>query len=124
VGDLIPGPGTFAELYDPGSHTWTTTGSPATNYAIRATLLPDGRVLLTGLIGTISQPDRTSAELYEPGSRTWTVAGGKSTPRYRNGFTATLLADGRVLVAGGFSDPQCPAGCWLTSAELYDPGSP
>jgi hypothetical protein len=124
VGELIGGPGTFAELYDPGGRTWTTTGSPVTTWAVRATLLPDGRVLLTGLFGTISQLDRTSAELYDPSSGTWTVAGGKSTPRYRNGFTSTLLADGRVLVTGGFSDPQCPAGCWLASAELYDPGSP
>lgn len=37
--------------------------------------------------------------------------------------TAVLLPDGGVVVAGGFSDPQCPAGCWLASAELCDPGS-
>ena len=54
---------------------------------------------------------RASAELYDPGTRAWTATA--SLGLARAGHTATLLPDGRVLVAGGGS----------ASAELYDPGS-
>ena len=57
-----------------------------------------------------------SAELYDPASGTWTATGSLGTARY--GHTATLLPNGKVLVAGG-----CVDGSVLASAELYDPAS-
>ena len=112
-----------AELYDPATGSWTATKNPTTTFAVRATLLADGRVLGVGLV-TVGTAQGSSVEVYDPASGSWTAAGGKGTPPYRNGFTATLLADGRVLVAGGFSDPQCGDCSTLASALLYDPGSP
>ena len=58
----------------------------------------------------------SSAELYDPASGTWTATGSLNTARYYH--TATLLPNGKVLVAGG-SDGSGP----LSSAELYDPAS-
>ena len=55
-----------------------------------------------------------SAELYDPSSGTWSPTGGML--KARSGHTATLLADGTVLVTGG-------GGSALVTAELYDPGS-
>src|SRR5262245_31825817 len=61
-----------------------------------ATLLPNGKVLLTG-----GRSDGSgTAELFDPLSRSFSTTGEMITPR-RN-HTATLLADGRVLIAGGF----------------------
>ena len=71
-----------------------------------ATLLANGNVLVTGFHGS---------ELYDPASDTWTATGTMVTPRYNH--TATLLPDGRVLVAGGDVPPDHAT----DSAELYDP---
>ena len=58
-----------------------------------------------------------SAELYDPASGTWTATGSLANARYVH--TATLLPNGKVLVAGGL-DGSFSA---LASAELYDPAS-
>jgi hypothetical protein len=58
-----------------------------------------------------------SVELYDLGTGSWTAT--EPMPEARRDFTATLLPDGTVLVAGG-SGSDFNA---LTSAELYDPGS-
>jgi hypothetical protein len=81
-----------------------------------ATRLLDGRVLVAGGCGGFDPNSGdclplASAELYNPTLGTWSLTGSTSVGRF--GFTATLLLDGRVLVAGGG-----PNG---TSAELYNP---
>ena len=82
-----------------------------------STLLGDGRVLVAGglindrLDGKVS----AAAELYDPTSGTWSATTGMLESRW--GHTATLLRDGRVLVAGSYRNSAHP----LASAELYDP---
>ncbi len=89
------------------------TGSMDARYFNTATLLKDGRVLVTG--GCCNgQAGLTSAQIYDPASGAFTATGAMNTPRYEH--TATLLNDGRVLVAGGFGEQG-----GLNSAELYDP---
>ena len=60
-----------------------------------------------------------SAELYDPVSGSWTLTGSLNNGRSAN--TATLLPDGKVLVAAGddITFPSPP----IASAELYDPES-
>lgn len=90
---------------------WTTAAAmPSARDSHRATLLSDGRVLVTG---GFNGSALSAAVIYDPGTNTWASAGSMSAARYNH--TATLLPDGRVLVAGGENDSI------LYSAELYDP---
>lgn len=121
---LAAGDGT-SELYDPATGTWTASGKMVIGDASdNATLLPDGRVLVAGGGGGGSVTcdgcaPRSSAELYDPASGTWTAAANMTRPR--SGPTATLLPDGKVLVAGGDPPTDQPGPHGLDSAELYDP---
>ena len=65
----------------------------------------------------LNKPWLASAELYDPASGTWTATGSLNTARYQH--TATLLPNGKVLVAGGINSGIG----YLTSAELYDPAT-
>jgi len=108
-----------AELYNPSNGRWATTGALATarvNHT--ATLLPNGNALATGGFDSLGDP-LSSAELYDPNNAggTWTTTGSLNDSRSHH--TATLLANGQVLVAGGNGSSGV-----LSSAELYDPSSP
>jgi hypothetical protein len=92
-----------------------------------ATLLPDGRVLVAGGGGSAEvsacqcHGPVGSAELYDPASGTWSATA--SMIAVRRYHTATLLPDGRVLVASGDGLEIGIGSVMLASAELYDPGS-
>lgn len=73
-----------------------------------ATLLPNGRVLVTGGY-------TRTAEEFDPGTESW-VAVGAPIATHRT-HTATLLSNGTVLVAGGAKSGSASV------EELYDPTS-
>jgi hypothetical protein len=86
-----------------------------------ATLLQDGKVLIAGGTGDNGEfLALASAELYDPSSGTFTPTGDMTTARV--GHTATLLANGKVLIAGGDTGGPGPF-TFLVSAEIYDPST-
>ncbi len=108
-----------AELYDPRTNIWTMTGRMhQARSGATATLLPGGQVLVVGgegQVGNARMRALASAEVYDPHTGIWTETGRMQVAR--NGATATLLSDGRVLVTGGFDR----RGHELATAELFDP---
>jgi len=106
---------TSAALYDSAAGTFILTGNMITSHALgKATLLPDGTVLLAG--GFLFPGALANAELYSPTTGAFTPTGRMIVAR-GDGYQATLLNDGQVLVTGGFA----PYPAATSNAEIYRP---
>jgi hypothetical protein len=109
------------ELYSPKANIWSPAGSIATPIQEHTlTLLANGKVLLAGghhIDYALGEGQIVGAtQLFTPAAKTWTAGAPMLTAR--SSHTATRLADGRVLVAGG----TVGAGKSLTaSVEIYSP---
>ncbi len=108
-----------AELYDPDTGTWSSTGSlnvPRSGHTL--TMLPNGNVLLSGGGGQHLPIALNTAELYNPATGRWSYTGSLLKRRWEE--TVTLLSSGQVLVAGGGHPGRTKV---FNSAELYHPAT-
>ncbi len=140
-----------AELYDPatGKFALTTEAFPHTGTAMTdvrcehiASILPNGQVLIAG--GSDTNGTLATAELYDPAQGTFTCVGGRSAgpislcnqsmTDFRIYALAVPLANGQVLIAGGYNTRRNPTAARekfsgpvafniLNSAEIYNPAS-
>jgi hypothetical protein len=111
-----------AEIYDPASRKFSPTGSLIQGrHGHTATLLGDGTVLVVGGYSDTAGPNNGTsvvlvAEIYNPMNQTFSQT--SSNPNVARAYhTATLLPNGKVLIAGG----QIPGQQDTSNAELYDP---
>jgi hypothetical protein len=92
-----------AELYEPTTGSWITTGKlNISRGGQTATRLPDGSVEVTGGTFVIPNGDITylqSTELYDSTTGKWQMNGALNVPT--SGHAAALLQDGEIVVAGG-----------------------
>jgi N-acetylneuraminic acid mutarotase len=125
VGEVLDG----CEIYNPMTGQWRqATAMHWARAAHTATRLADGRVLVAGgyetyFVDAIYEHQRAmgSCDIYDPEADTWTATGMLISER--NMHAASLLADGRVLVSGGFFLDSSYAGSaieHLASCEIYD----
>ncbi len=133
-----------AELFDPATNQWTrvadlsgtTAGRMMSSEkvavkAVRQSVikLTDGTVLICGgygvekrgLFGLGSEKVDTleSAFIFNPADNTFKRVGNMNWPRHSH--TATLMSDGRVLVAGGYNDSLWSKDNTQAPFEIYDP---
>lgn len=109
-----------AEIWDPVSGTFSTAftlelgpgGSLGADRQLFAITLRDGRVLLL---------DDAGARVWDPIASTVSEAG--TFREERREFSATLLLDGRVLVAGGSNETLGDGRASVASTELWDPAT-
>lgn len=95
-----------AELFDPGTNRFTSTGAlRIPRHKHDAVLLPDGRVLITGGASRGDTPGDTT-EFYDPVAGIFSSGPRLQRSRFKHFGTSVLLADGTVLVLGGASQPE------------------
>lgn len=122
---LIAGMPSPAELYEPASGTFADIGNtlePLSGHS--ATVLPDGKVLLAGGAVRRYQDGHmvAPAELFDPETGTFAATGDMTAMGAAP--NATLLPNGKVLIAGGLvpdpaQDLDVPHSA-LAAAELFE----
>jgi Galactose oxidase, central domain len=121
----------FAHIYDPTTSRWSRTGpmwSP--RYEHTATLLSDGSVLAAGGFGAAGVVggwggdggDGPAAlayvDRYDPTEGRWHQVADMNAAHAAH--TATLLADGTVLVGGGLKSSGFPIGVDRMTSDLVE----
>jgi hypothetical protein len=112
-----------AERYSPNGsgNKWTSAGTMTNGDRANhtATLLPEGEVLVAGGFGCVVHDECVygevaTCELYSPAGSTWSDIASMNVAR--SFHTATLLPNGKVLVAGSENAPE-----ELARWETFDP---
>ncbi|TMA72579.1 MAG: hypothetical protein E6J67_18950 [Deltaproteobacteria bacterium] len=116
----------ITQVFDFAAASFSRVGDAATRGTSHRTATPlsDGGVLLSGGFGRTVTGLSDVAERYDANAAQWRTVG--SMLHVRVGHTATLLRDGRMLIAGGLTccqEPNPSPEFWASTAEIYDPAT-
>jgi large repetitive protein len=122
VASCLSGTTRSAELYNSLGGKWTSTGAMLTGRTYFSMVrLASGQILVaggcTGLNANGCSGVTNKAEIYNSSTGKWTATGPMIAAR--GNLTATLLPNGKVLVAGGINGAGNP----IATAELYNPST-
>ena len=116
---IVGGGNSSAQLYDPATNSWSSTGGSGQRTYHTAILLANGKVLIAGGSDNTGNTIQT-AQLYDPANGSFTSTGNMLVSR--DWHSATLLPDGRVLIAGGRTGSG-KGYTYAASAEIYTPAT-
>lgn len=126
-GGATPSPSDTSDRYDPASGQWLGTPSFDTSrYAQGASLLADGRVLMTGGYRSgysITTPALlATTRVFDPATNLWRSTA--DMPHLHGFHTQVTLQDGRVLVVSGYEDVTEMGRQEASNlVELFDPAT-
>lgn len=116
---LVFGPSGVDEL-QPGASAFELVTAPIGRGFLTATVLPTGKILLTGGQPLHSTAPSAMADLFDPVQRTLQHLPDMSSARV--GHSATRLEDGRVVIVGGSASAFDPTQQRAT-LEIFDAGT-
>jgi hypothetical protein len=103
-----------AEIYNPGSNSWTNTSNMNNRRSqFASVVLPNGNILAIGGADE-NQKSQATCEVYNASTGNWTYVASMNQPRQWH--EAILLKNGKVLIVGGSDN-------FDTNTELYDPSN-
>lgn len=116
------------EIYDPATDQFIMGQRlvESGRWLHTSTLLLDGRVLITGGRSNNCSANcpifsLNTAEIFDPSTGMFTPTGSLNIGRF--GHSATLLADGRVMILGGTTTEDIGPSPQVQTAEVYDPAT-
>jgi hypothetical protein len=118
------------DRYDPATKLWSPAQPMGVARGIPIVVrLNDGRVLVAGgaAASDTGFSASTAAEVYDPAANTWTpVANQMAVARaaVESSRAATVLPDGRVLLAGGAEQPSATVDVFNPSTNTFTLGKP
>ena len=119
VGGGVTGSNTYlasVELYDVATGTFTAKASmPAARGDTNAALLPNGNVIVMGGYNS-SNGHMKTAVVYDVTGNSWSTLSSQMNSQHSNGSAVVVLADGRVLIGGGWN-----GGTGVSAIDIFDP---
>lgn len=109
---------TSAEIYDPKKNTFTIVGNMHIGRIwAELTLLNNNKILISA--NTNDNPGVVQTELFDINTNKFTFAGDLDE---REGYTSTLLSNGKVLIVGGTTG-HGPRTRPIKTTKIFDPAS-